>query len=156
MAGDRTTLVIGCGNDLRSDDRAGREVAARVEALDLPGVAVRSVTQLVPELVLDIALADVVVVVDADVTAAVTTISAVAPPTGDAPSRASTHHLEPAGLLRLAAATGRVPTATFAVSVPVVELGVGERMSPVTEQGVERAVDLIAGLVLAPADERPS
>ena len=49
------TLVIGYGNDLRTDDGAGRWVAERIESFDLPGVSVRSVPQLTPELTLDIA-----------------------------------------------------------------------------------------------------
>jgi hydrogenase maturation protease len=147
----RTTLVVGCGNDLRSDDRAGREVAARIEALDLPGVTVRSVTQLVPELALDVALADVVVVVDADVTVEVATIAQVALPTEESSPHGLTHHVTLASLLLLAATAGRVPGAVFVVSMPVVELGIGERMSQVTELGVERAVDLIEQLVLARA-----
>jgi hydrogenase maturation protease len=147
----RATLVVGCGNDLRSDDRAGREVAARIEALDLPGVTVRSVTQLVPELALDAALADVVVVVDADVTVEVATIAQVALPTEASSPHGLTHHVTLASLLQLVATTGRVPGAVFVVSMPVVELGIGERMSQVTELGVERAVDLIEQLVLARA-----
>ena len=45
------SLVIGYGNDLRSDDGAGRAVADRISEMELPGVAVRSVMQLTPELV---------------------------------------------------------------------------------------------------------
>jgi Ni,Fe-hydrogenase maturation factor len=109
------------------------------------------VTQLVPELVLDVALADVVVVVDADVTVEVATIAQVALPTEEASSHGVSHHVTLASLLQLAATTGHVAGAVFVVSLPVVELGIGERMSQVTELGVERAVDLIEQLVLARA-----
>ena len=51
-------LIVGYGNDLRSDDGAGRVVASRVEAMDLPGVVVRSQSQLTPELALLVTRAD--------------------------------------------------------------------------------------------------
>ena len=66
------SLVIGYGNDLRSDDGAGRVVADRLDALALPDVTVRSVIQLTPELALEIAKFDTVVFVDASVEVAET------------------------------------------------------------------------------------
>ena len=62
-------LVIGYGNDLRSDDGAGRAVAEMVSDLDLPGVEVRTMSQLTPELSLAITGRAKVVFVDADVDA---------------------------------------------------------------------------------------
>ncbi len=73
-------LVIGYGNDLRCDDGAGRAVADRIEAMALPGVEVRSVQQLAPELALDIACAETVVFVDASIDVAETTCDACARP----------------------------------------------------------------------------
>jgi hydrogenase maturation protease len=139
------TLVIGYGNDLRSDDGAGRVVADRVERLDLPGVAVRSVSQLVPELALEIAEADAVIFVDASIDAVETTAVPVSP-TPAIPS-ATTHYADPATLLAMSANIGPVPAEAYLVSIPVTNLDLGFDLSPTTEQGVELAVDLVVNLI---------
>jgi hypothetical protein len=51
---DCRVLVVGYRNDLRANDGAGRVVADRIEAMQLPGVAVWSVSQLTPGLALEI------------------------------------------------------------------------------------------------------
>ena len=89
-------LVIGYGNDLRSDDGAGRAVAEAIAERDLPGVEVRSMSQLTPELSLEISGRRVVVFVDADVDAIeVTARTVTAGPPGEG---AMTHHGDPATL----------------------------------------------------------
>ena len=90
-------LVIGYGNDLRSDDGAGRWVAQQIDDRGLDGIEVRSVAQLTPELALEIAGRSVVVFVDASVDVRELTIDEV-----EASSEASTvmtHHGNPADLL---------------------------------------------------------
>ena len=139
------TLVIGYGNDLRSDDGAGRVVADRVERLDLPGVTVRSVSQLVPELALEIAEADAVIFVDSSIDAVETTAVPVSPKPA-APS-ATTHYADPATLLAMSASIGPVPVEAYVVSIPVTNLDLGFDLSPTTEQGVELAVDLVVNLI---------
>ena len=59
-------LVIGYGNDLRSDDGAGRVVAERIEGLGLDGVRVISRSQLTPEMSLELVDAREAVFVDYD------------------------------------------------------------------------------------------
>ena len=104
-------LVVGCGNDLRSDDGAGRVVAHRVQLLaeerGLTEVGVRSVVQLVPELALDIGRAQHVVFVDASIDVDRLTVTPLAPSTSAAdgsrePWTPMTHHLGPAALVELA------------------------------------------------------
>jgi hydrogenase maturation protease len=139
------SLVIGYGNDLRSDDGAGRVVADRIEAMRLPGVAVHSVMQLTPELALDIAGAEVVVFVDASVDVAKTTmVDVVAEP---APRGAMTHYSTPGSLIEMTASVGRIPQRAVAISIPVTDLGLGTELTPSTELGVEEAVSLILGLL---------
>jgi Ni,Fe-hydrogenase maturation factor len=139
-------------------------VAARVAALDLPGVTVRSVIQLVPELVLDIVGVDRVIVVDADVGATSLTVTPVSLPvdpaepvvggpmdhpagTGPIGRSALTHQVTPSALLGLVAATGHPPPAVHVVAVPAVDVGLGERLSAATETAVGQAVELIEDLV---------
>ena len=139
------TLLIGYGNDLRSDDGAGRVVADRIEALDLPGVAVRSLAQLTPELSLEIAGRDCVIFVDASVDVARTTMARIA--IDSAEQSAWTHYTTPEALLAMTGKVGFVPKCAHAVSIPVADLGLGVELSPVCAVGVEEAVDLIVDLI---------
>lgn len=136
-----TSLLIGYGNDLRSDDGAGRVVADRIESMEIPGVEVRSVMQLTPELALDIACVDQVVFVDASVDVAETTISEVAAVTR--PGGAMTHHNTPGSLLDMTAMVGRTPRRAVAISIPVTELSLGTELTPMTELAVEQAVSMV-------------
>ena len=138
-------LVVGYGNDLRSDDGAGRVVAGRIEAMDLPGVIVRSQTQLTPELALAITGADVVVFVDANVDCRETTVLPVQH--GDRGLQSMSHHTDPAALLLLAQDLGRMPPDAYAVSIPATNLDLGFEMSPRTTTAIDEAVEAIVGIV---------
>ena len=139
------TLVIGYGNDLRSDDGAGRVVADRIAALGLPGVTTRSLSQLTPELSLEIDGKSRVVFVDASVEVAETT---VAPISADAAEESAwTHYTTPQSLLAMTNTVGRLPRDAHTVSIPVADLGLGLELSPVSAAGVDRAVDLITSLI---------
>jgi hydrogenase maturation protease len=138
-------LVIGYGNDLRGDDRAGRVVADRIEAAGLPGVTVRSQSQLTPELALDIARADTVVFVDADVECAQLSVRSVdARPRG---SRVMSHHTDPETMLLLARDMGGLPREAHVVSIPATDLRLGLELSPRTQAAVAEAVDTVTALV---------
>lgn len=139
------SLVIGYGNDLRSDDGAGRVVADRIEAMGLRGVQVRSVHQLTPELALDIAGANTVVFVDASVEVAMTTMAPVV--ADPSPPTALNHHNTPGSLLAMTGAVGRVPERAFAISIPVTELGLGTELTPMTEIAVDQAISLITEII---------
>ena len=138
-------LVVGYGNDLRSDDGAGRVVASRIEAMGLPGVLVRSQSQLTPELALDIARADVVVFVDANVDCKEMAVHPVQP--GERGTQSMSHHADPAALLLLAGDLGRVPSRAHSVSIPATNLELGFDLSPVTAVAMEEAVEAIVGIV---------
>lgn len=154
-AGSGGVLLIGIGNELRGDDGAGRRVADQVEALGLPGVSVRSVQQLVPELVEELAGPALVLFVDADPLARQVTVQPVPgpqvlgpdlgpPPVGasaPAPAREPvSHHATPAGLFRLARLLGTEPPRGYVIHVPAPELGLGLRLSPAAETGVRVAI----------------
>ncbi len=139
------SLVIGYGNDLRSDDGAGRAVADRISELELPGVGVRSVMQLTPELALEIATVDTVVFVDASVDVAKTTAEPVSASPIDA--SAMTHYNTPATLLGMTATVGPVPSTAVAISIPVTDIGLGMELTPMTEIGVEQAIAMVTSLL---------
>ena len=141
------SLLIGYGNDLRSDDGAGRVVAERVEAMSLPGVRVRSVMQLTPELALEMAGCDRVVFVDASVAVAETTMRAVTEE--PAPAGAMTHQASPGALLGMVRTMGTTPPEAVVISIPVTDLALGMELTPMTEIGVEQAVEHVLKLVAA-------
>jgi hydrogenase maturation protease len=131
-------LVIGVGSELRGDDAAGRYVADEVERIAPPGVEVRSVHQLTPELAIEVADRELVIVVDADVDVeAVTWRTAAA--SGGRPG-AMTHHLDPGALLGLASLFGAPPAQVVLVSIPVHDLGLGTELSAATAAAAELAV----------------
>lgn len=140
-----STLVIGYGNDLRSDDGAGRVVADRIAALDLPGVTTRSLSQLTPELSLEIAGAAHVVFVDASIDVAKTTVT---PVVADPAEKSTwTHYTTPQSLLTMTSTVGPVPQRAHTVSIPVADLGLGLELSPISAAGVDEAVKLITDLI---------
>lgn len=141
-----SSLVIGYGNDLRSDDGAGRVVAGRIEALDLPEVTVRSVIQLTPELALDITGFDTVVFVDASVEVAETTATPVV--AGPSDSTTMSHYTTPEALLGMAATVGQVPSRAIAVSIPVTDIGLGMELTPIAEAGVAKAIEIVTAIIL--------
>jgi hydrogenase maturation protease len=138
-------LVIGYGNDLRTDDGAGRWVADRLDELALEGVEVRSVSQLTPELALIVAGRDVVVFVDASVDTAELTIAEV--DASMAGSGVMSHHGDPATLLTMAASVGPRPDRAYVVSIPASDLGMGLELTPATLAAAELAVTRIVDLL---------
>ena len=143
---DLPTLVIGYGSDLRGDDAAGRRAAERLSARGLPGVEVRSVTQLTPELADELGDRQVVFM-DATVTqdeVAVVELD-VRPSAGPV-----SHHLDPGGLLELAGVLGAPPRAAWVVHIPAVDLGLQTALSDRTRAAVDEAVARVVDLCRAP------
>lgn len=134
------TLVIGYGSDLRGDDAAGRRAADAVTQRCPPGMEVRSVHQLTPELAADVVGRDTVIFVDA--TAAGSRLAQQALSATPAPG-ATTHHVDAGGVVALAGLLGRPPTRAWLVSIPAVDFAVGAELSPVATAGVAEAVNWI-------------
>jgi hydrogenase maturation protease len=136
-------LIVGYGSDLRGDDAAGREVAARLHALGLAGVEVRSLHQLVPELAAELADRRVIFVDAAVDTTRVDIRRLDLQP----PSWTSTHVLDPEAVLGLAAALEGLPAEAFVVRLPAVSLELGEGLSEASARAVEDAVERIVALL---------
>ena len=139
-------LVLGVGSELRSDDAAGRRVAEAIAEVAPADVEVRSVHQLTPELALDLAGRDQVVIVDAAVDVADVTVRRIDPATVEP---AFSHHLDPTALLALAARLGAVPRALTVVSVPAHDLGLGTQLSQATAAAVIEATTQVLELTVA-------
>jgi hydrogenase maturation protease len=115
-----------------------------VSDLGLPGVEVRTLSQLTPELSLEIAGRPTVIFVDADVDATEVTVRQVtAGPPGDGPM---THHGDPATLLTLTQTVGPLPSEAYVISIPASNLEMGFSFSPATDRAIGEAVDLIASM----------
>ena len=137
-------LVIGYGNTLRQDDRAGPVVAATIESYALPGVRTMVCHQLAPEHAEPVAQARAVVFVDAHAgpgwAVCLRRIQA-----GES-SQVTTHAAEPRTLLALAREVyGRAPTA-WMLTVPAERMGFGTDLSEVTRRGVDVAVSKVVKL----------
>jgi len=142
---DGDVLVIGYGSTLRGDDGVGPRVAGLIEARQLEGVRTLACHQLTPELADPISKARTVIFVDAamDLSGDTVCVSAVEP---EGQHQVMVHTASPAGLLHLARSVfGHCPAA-WLVAIPVMEMGIGEVLSPLAQRGVDCAVNRIIGL----------
>lgn len=126
-----SVLVIGYGNPLREDDGVGC-VAAESLAAESFGAAFASETihQLLPELAEPVSAADFVIFIDAAVEGQPGQVTEYTVLPRPAAPGALNHHLDPAGLLDLAASLyGRCPPARM-FTVTAARLGYREGLSP--------------------------
>jgi hydrogenase maturation protease len=139
-------LVIGYGNELRRDDGAGPRVAASVAALGLPGVRAVSSHQLTPEMADLLRDAEAVMFVDARADAPAVGVERLAP----SPAGAGWGHTsDPRWLLGLTAALYDHAPAAWLVTIPAVDLGMGEGLSDQAARGVAvviRRIEAMAAL----------
>lgn len=130
-------LAIAIGSLLHHDDAAGR-VAARLLAAMRPGLDVREVVSLAPELAEEIAAADTVLFFDASTSAGAPDLAELNP-TGDAPLG---HAVTAGSLLALAVALyGRAPRCAL-VRIPVRRLDPGEGLTRAAQAAAREAAEL--------------
>jgi len=140
------TLVIGYGNDLRSDDAAGVR-AARLLAEQAPEHRSIVTRQLTPDLAADIAQAERVVFVDAypaDKERALLRIEKV-PILHDDRASPLGHRSDPESLVLLARQLFGVTPEAWVVGIPAFCFDAGEAISPRTSHWIDEAVALIEG-----------
>ncbi|WP_428938089.1 hydrogenase maturation protease [Fontivita pretiosa] len=142
------TLVIGCGNPLRSDDAAGWVVAERVSRMIGPDrAAVLVVHQLTPELAAPVSRAGQVIFIDAaaDLPPGELCLSTIEPAASHGASM--THVLDASRLLALAGRVfGRCPPAHL-LAIGGTDFGIGQRLSAVVQQACEVAARRVCELV---------
>jgi hydrogenase maturation protease len=134
-----TVLVVGYGNELRGDDAAGPRAADRVASWRLPGVEVRALHQLVPELAEALAAASRAIFLDAHPLSECPAVRVRRiQPTHTGSGFA--HTGQPHDLLALSrTAFGRWPDAWW-VTIPAADFTLGAPLSPVAERGVADAL----------------
>ena len=137
-------LVIGYGNDLRSDDGAGVRAATILAAQSLP-LRVVIATQLTPDLAEDIASAAQVVFVDAYPAPESGASLRVEKIFGDEAEKPSVmgHYGNPAALLHLAEELFGASPDAWMVGIPAYSFIAGETISPETSYWIDEAVALI-------------
>jgi len=141
---DRTRLlVIGYGNTLFGDDGLGQLIAEHVADWAVPGVLALARQELTPELAADISGADEVIFVDAALSGDGVVFVPVC--TFGHGRDGLDHALTPAALLALAeTAFGRVPQRAWQLLVPAQDFTLGNSLSAVARQGLEKALQGIA------------
>jgi hydrogenase maturation protease len=142
-------LVIGYGNDLRGDDAVGQRAAAQVDAWGMPGVEVRTLHQLTPELAEPLAAAGRAIFLDAHPVSSGSDVHIhyLRPAT---PTPRLAHTCDPQGLLALAqTAFGRSPEAWW-ITIPATDFSFGAPLSPRAARGVADALATVRRL-LAPS-----
>jgi hydrogenase maturation protease len=137
-------LVIGYGNELRSDDCVGPRVAEAVAEMKLAGVRAIACHQLTPELAEAVSLAGAVVFVDAAADSGLGVQTRMIGPSRTAQIMA--HAGDPRCLLALARDVfGRCPPA-WEIVVPGKNFDFGERLSAQAARGLAFAVGEIKRL----------
>ncbi len=139
-------VVIGYGNDLRSDDGVGQRVAQEIASWKLPHLTSLFVHQLTPELAAYLANAELAIFIDACFTRVGedVQIQSIAP----VYSSATTGHTsDPRSLLALTQVLyNRVPIAWW-VQIPGINFELGEELSPTAEIGMQLAIAQINDLI---------
>jgi hydrogenase maturation protease len=137
-------LVIGYGNELRSDDGVGPKVVSALEQLNLPGVRTMVCQQLMPELAEPVSLAQRVIFVDAAVDAASGIQLRELKPSES--SQMIAHSADPRTLLALARDVfGHCPAAWW-LTIPIEKLDFGSDLSPIARRGFQLALEKIQSL----------
>ncbi|MGF1478539.1 MAG: hydrogenase maturation protease [Cyanophyceae cyanobacterium] len=139
-------LVIGYGNNLRSDDGVGVRVAQVLDEWSLPDVRSLPVRQLTPELAAEIAAAQQVIFVDAYPALPRENLQ-VFRLSFSSSKMMSSHASNPWALLALTCtAYNRCPTAWW-VLIPGTNFELGDRLSPTARRGMAQALKQIVYLI---------
>ena len=141
-----TLLILGYGNTLRSDDGVGPKAADCIAVLNLPGVETLGCALLTPELADPISRAHAVVFVDAAIDAPSEVQLRPLSPADS--SQIMAHAADPRTLLALARDVfGHTPKAWW-LTIPAEDLGIGEKLSPMAQAGLETALDKLKSLAV--------
>jgi hydrogenase maturation protease len=136
------TLCIAVGNPLRGDDGVAHRVLDLLETR--AGTALLRVQQLVPELSEDIARAQNVIFVDAEVGPGLPYIEQIAP--RELRGSPLAHAMTPVEVVCLAARLFGFTGAAFVCHVPGFNFNPGQRLSSEAEENAHRATRIIRGL----------
>ena len=145
----QTVLVIGYGNDLRSDDAVGKRVAEAVATWKLPSVQALAVHQLTPELTVKLTDVDRAIFVDAYTATHDQQVQEVQvrPLKPVHTGGVAGHTGDPQSLLALTKALYSHCPQAWWVTIPGVNFEVGDSLSLPAERGVAVALERIDQLI---------
>jgi hydrogenase maturation protease len=139
-------MVIGYGNELRSDDAIGPRVANVISLWHLSDIQAFAVHQLTPELAANLANVNLAIFVDASINSesADVQVESILP---DQSSTIIGHGADPRSLLALTKSLyGYCPPA-WLVTVPGVNFELGDSISPIAEKGIGIALTKIINII---------
>ncbi len=138
------TFLIAVGNTLRRDDGVAHRV---LELLNLASdVVTRSCHQLMPEMAEDIAPADKVIIIDADVEPGEPRLELIEAQ----PSDPLTHMIRPAELVALSRRLYSFSGEAYLCRVPGFDFDQGIGLSAEAEANAQRAADLVRSSAVQP------
>ncbi|HIK06181.1 MAG TPA: hydrogenase maturation protease [Trichormus sp. M33_DOE_039] len=131
---NKTVMVIGYGNDLRSDDGIGQQIANEIASWHLPSVQSLAIHQLTPDLADALASIDLAIFVDACLPVDGYDVQIqMLSPTSDIDS--SVHRSDPRSLLALTQSLYGCCPPAWLVTIPGVNFEIGDRLSRMAEIG---------------------
>lgn len=148
-----TILIIGYGNDLRSDDAVGKIASQTISSWQLPNVDTLTLHQLTPELAENIAKVDRVIFIDA-YPASENCPVRVEPLEMAATKTSIDHASNPRSLLALVQTLYKRAPQAWLVTIPAVNFELGEEISLVARQGIKLAIAEIERLIKTISVER--
>ncbi len=138
------TFLIAVGNTLRRDDGVAHRV---LELLNLPSdVVTRSCHELMREMAEDIAPAEKVIIIDADVEPGEPRLELIE----EQPSDPLTHMIRPAELVALSRTLYSFSGKAYLCRVPGFDFGQGIGLSAEAESNAHRAADLVRSSAVQP------
>lgn len=139
-------LVIGYGNDLRSDDAVGKIASKTIASWQLPNVDTLTLHQLTPELAEQIAQFDRVIFIDAYPASEDDSVR-VEPLELTATNTIVNHISNPRSLLTLVRDVYSRSPQAWLVTIPAVNFELGEEISLVAQRGIKLAITEIDRLI---------
>ncbi|MTJ12311.1 hydrogenase maturation protease [Anabaena sp. UHCC 0187] len=141
-----TAIVIGYGNELRSDDAIGPRVANLINLWHLSNVQSLAVHQLTPELAANLANVNLAIFVDAMINSKSEDVQVeYLLPTKY--NMITGHSANPQSLLALTKSLYGCYPAAWLVTVPGVNFELGDCLSPIAEKGIGIALTKIISII---------
>lgn len=142
----KTTIVIGYGNELLSDDAIGPRVANLINLWHLSNVQALAVHQLTPELAANLANVNLAIFVDASLNSELQNVQ-VEPILPNESRMIIGHSIKPTYLLALTKSLYSYSPPAWLITVPGVNFELGDCLSPIAEQGISIALIKIINII---------
>ncbi len=141
-----TAIVIGYGNELRSDDGIGLKVANLINLWHLSNVQSLAVHQLTPELAANLANVNLAIFVDASINSESedVQVESILPTIS---TMITGHSADPRSLLALTKSLYGYSPVAWLVTVPGVNFELGYCLSPIAEKGIGIALTKIVEII---------